>query len=105
MRIHGTKTHVRIPLEIHQLWPPFAKNCLEPFFRRKIQNDIEKITQFNDGVKDALGGKKAIRSSKPHNCPHCGVKASTIGDLRRHMKRCHTKPNIDTPRSKKATNT
>ena len=81
----------------------FAINCLEPFFRRKIQNDIEKITQFNNGVKDALGGKKAIRSSKPHNCPHCGVKASTIGDLRMHMKRCHTKPNIDTPRRKKAT--
>ena len=83
----------------------FAINCLEPFFRRKIESNIDKITLFNNGVKETLGGKKSIKSAKPYNCPQCGVKASTIGDLKLHTKRCHTKPNLDSPKRRKVIKT
>ena len=79
----------------------FALNCLEPFFRRQIECNIEKITLFNNGVKEALGGKKAVKSSKPYSCPQCGVKASTIGDLKLHTKKCHTKPSLDSQKGER----
>ena len=81
----------------------FASNCLEPFFRQKIEENIEMITHFNDEVKDSLGEKKPSKiSAKPFSCPQCGVKASTIGDLKLHTKRCHTKPALDSPKRKKS---
>ena len=81
----------------------FASDCLEPYFRREIGNNIENITNFNTEVKNILGEKKSIkRSEKPFKCPQCGVKASKIGDLKLHMKRCHTKPGIDSPSRKKS---
>ena len=84
----------------------FATNCLEPYFRKEIKNNIDKITNFNNEVNETLGGKKAIKtSSKPYNCPHCDVKTSTHGDLKLHMKRCHTKPGIYSPNWKKSIKT
>ena len=60
----------------------FTKTCLQPFFKREIENNVENIDNFNNQVIDTLGGKKAIkRSPKPFTCPQCAVKASTIGDL------------------------
>ena len=82
----------------------FAVNCLQPFFVQKIKQSIDKIRKFNSDVKESLGPKNStkIRSDKPYNCQHCEVKPSTIGDLRLHMKKCHTKPTINSPANRKA---
>ena len=84
----------------------FALNNLEPFFRKDIETKIDIITSFNDKVKETLGVKKVTKkSTKPFKCPQCGVNTSTIGDLKLHMKRCHTKPGIDSPIRKKVITT
>ena len=71
----------------------FAKNCLQPFFVQKIEQSLNKIKNFNNGVKQTLGTKNSSRiksDNKPYNCQYCEVKPSTLGDLRLHMKKCHT---------------
>ena len=50
----------------------FAVNYLEPFFIEKIDSVAEKITKFNDDMKDALGGTNHIK--KILSCPQCETK-------------------------------
>ena len=73
-------------------------NCLEPFFERRINQSLEKITQINNAIKTSLGAKKKANT---FNCAHCNIKTKTLPDLKVHMKMCHTKPSIETPRNNK----
>ena len=52
-------------------------------------------------MKNSLGPKRAIYKN-PFDCPQCKVKATTIGDLKVHMKTCHSKPNLESPQRKKS---
>ena len=85
----------------------FAIDCLKPYFLQRIKNSLDKIQNFNNMVKDTLDVKKPakIKSVKPHRCPQCDLKLSTIGDLRLHMKKCHTKPYLNSPKKTKALKT
>ena len=80
----------------------FAINCLEPYFRTKILASKDKIAQINTEVKEVLGGKNVIKiPGKKFNCPQCGVTTTTNGNLKVHMKTCHTKPSICSPTKNK----
>ena len=81
----------------------FALDCLQPFFRNKIEPAKENITKFNNDVKDALGATKVVKRKpkKSYNCPQCETKALTTGDLKVHIKSCHTKPGINSPKRSK----
>ena len=81
----------------------FAINYLQPFFINKIELAIDKITEFNNGVKDALGPTKVIqmKPDKIYSCPQCDIIAATTGDLKLHIKSCHTKPRINSPKKNK----
>ena len=78
-----------------------ALNFFEPFFRQQIEISIDTISKVNNDIKNWLGPKKAI-NRKPFDCPQCKVKATTHGDLKIHMKKCHTKPSIESPKKRKA---
>ena len=85
----------------------FALNCLQPYFQQKIDLSSEKIKNFNNVVKSTLDVKKPVKmkSDKPYKCAQCEVKPSTIGELRLHMKKCHTKPCLNSPKKSKALKT
>ena len=80
-----------------------ALNVLEPFFSKHIEKSIEKISNFNAKVRDNLAPKKSLKSrtKEPHKCPQCNIVSKTSGDLKVHMKTCHTKPCINSPKKKK----
>ena len=82
----------------------FAINCLQPFFVQRIEQSKDQIKNFNNCVKEAFGTKSTarIKPEKPYNCQYCEVKPKTIGDLRLHMKKCHTKPALTSPNRNKA---
>ena len=82
----------------------FALSCLEPYFAKMIDQSLDKIAKINNEVKETLGKKKdgRTKNDKPHNCPQCLVTSTTIGDLKKHMKICHTKPGLNSPGRKKA---
>ena len=74
----------------------FAVNYLEPFFSKKVNEDLEDIEKFNSNVKEMLGQKKTAlnprtRSAKPFNCPECNVRSTTVADLKMHMKSSHSR--------------
>ena len=71
---------------------------MEPFFRVKVEASLEKIEQVNDLVKQKLGQK----ITKSFKCPKCEAEASRKCDLKVHLKSCHTKPGIDSPKRRKA---
>ena len=77
----------------------FAVSCLKPFFLEKIKFASEKITQFNTGVIQSLEPDRV--KVKSFNCPQCAVKNSSMGDLKVHMKKCHTKPSLNSPHRNK----
>ena len=80
----------------------FALNCLVPFFTRKIEDDLEGIEKYNNDVKDTLGTKKGIKKTGDRfNCPQCELITKSNGELRVHMKSCHTKPGICSPQKRK----
>ena len=80
----------------------FAVNCLIPFFTKKIEEDIEQINRFNDKIKDTLGTKKLLKKAgNSVKCPQCEVTSSSNGELKVHMKTCHTKPGIGSPQRNK----
>ena len=85
----------------------FALNCLQPYFFQEIEKSTEKIQKFNNVVKDTLDISKPvkIKTDKPYKCAQCEVKPTTIGDLRLHMKKCHTKPSLNSPKRTKALKT
>ena len=73
----------------------FVVKYLQPYFTKKIEESEGPIAKFNSNVQDMLGKRKSTTnlkssSSKPFNCPHCRVKASTVGDLRMHLKSSHS---------------
>ena len=78
-----------------------ALSCLEPFFRKQIEISKDKISKVNNDIINCLDPKKAI-NRKPFDCPQCRVKATTVGDLRIHMKKCHSKPSLESPKRRKA---
>ena len=80
----------------------FALNVLELFFMKKIEPEMEKITKYNNDVKDALGATKPLNmETKAFTCPQCERKTKTKGDLKLHMKSCHTKPGLSSPKRSK----
>ena len=81
----------------------FALQVLEPFFSKQIQEALDKITNFNSKVKEHLGPKKSlkIKANKPYNCPQCNTVTKTQGDLKVHLKTCHSKPSINYPKRNK----
>ena len=73
-----------------------ALNYLKPYFTKKIETDKNTIELFNSNVQEKLSKKKPVlkqksSGNKPFNCPQCKVTASTVGDLRMHLKSSHTK--------------
>ena len=78
----------------------FAENCLEPFFKQKIEELSEKILKFNSNVKVTLATDKPIAGNQS-KCPQCEVSTKSKGDLKVHMKSCHTKPSISSPSKNK----
>ena len=76
----------------------FAENCLEPFFKQRIEEAREKIMNFNSNVQSTLASDKSITGKK---CPQCEFKTLKSGDLKVHMKFCHTKPSITSPSKNK----
>ena len=50
-----------------QNYEKFALNCLEPFFKEKIDETIEQIYKINDGVKESFGMKRDVNIEK--SCP------------------------------------
>ena len=81
----------------------FAIDILKPFFAQKIEFSKEKIIRINDEVKKNLGPKKPLKSKAgvPFKCPQCEHLTLTKGELKVHMKTCHTKPGISPPKSTK----
>ena len=81
----------------------FALDVLAPYFSSKIEESLEKIVNFNSHVKEQLGPKKSLKmkSIKPYGCPQCNVKTKTPSDLKVHMKSCHSKPSINSPKRNK----
>ena len=77
----------------------FAVNCLKPFFEEKIQESIQNITKYYDNIREALTNKP-IRTTKHFTCPQCEVIKETNAALKGHMKICHTKPGLSSPRNK-----
>ena len=77
-----------------QGYEDFSFNCLEPLFKQKIENSLDKICNINNDVKTSLGAEKAVKNFK---CPQCEVKTIKNSDLKVHMKTCHTKPGINSP--------
>ena len=73
----------------------FSINCLETFFRQKIGEALNKISNFNNDVKVTLGAQKAL--NKTFKCPQCELTTIKNGELKVHMKTCHTKPSIVSP--------
>ena len=63
---------------------------------------MERITKFNNDVKDALSGTKPLKmETKTFSCPQCEIKTDTKGDMKLHMKSCHTKPGLSPPKKSK----
>ena len=81
----------------------FALDVLAPYFSSKIEESLEKIVNFNSHVKEQLGPKKSLKmkSIKPYGCPQCNVRTKTPSDLKVHMKSCHSKPSIYSPKQNK----
>ena len=75
-----------------QNYEKFALNCLEPFFKEKIDETIEQIYKINDGVKESFGMKRDVNIEK--SCPQCELVSSSSADLKIHIKSCHTKQSI-----------
>ena len=84
-----------------QNYENFAMNCLEPFFKDKIEETIEQITKLNDDIKDSLEMKHK-KIEKTFNCPQCGFVCISNGELKVHMKSCHSKPALCSPPRNKA---
>ena len=78
-----------------------AVNCLQPFFENKINDALGQITKLNDIVKDNFSQKSTKAQKGSFNCAYCDVKTSTKPDLKVHLKKCHTKPEIETPHGEK----
>ena len=80
----------------------FATTYLEPFFIDKIEAARDTITKINNVVKDALSKSKPLkgRTDKTFTCPQCEKKTSSNNDLKVHIKSCHTKPGIESPKKK-----
>ena len=81
----------------------FALHVLEPFFSKHIQEALDKIRNFNSKVIEHLGPKKSLKinANKPYNCPQCNILTKTNGDLKIHLKTCHSKPSINSPKRNK----
>ena len=78
----------------------FAANVLVPFFEQKIEESRGKIIKLNDNIKATFESSKMIkRPLKTRNCPLFNFQSSTHVNLK--VKSCHTKPHIQTPKSKK----
>ena len=75
----------------------FALNCLEPFFKDKIEETLEQITKINDDIKMSLDAKKEVKIEKSYSCPQCELISKSNADLKLHIKSCHTKPSICSP--------
>ena len=73
----------------------FAVKYLEPFFSKKVNQDLEEIEKFNCNVKEMLGQKNTAlnprtNSAMPFNCPECNVRSTKVTDLKMHMKSSHS---------------
>ena len=81
----------------------FALDVLEPFFAKKIEDSVADIQNFNTKGKEELGPKRSLRlkSFKSYTCPLCNVKTKTQAQLKVHMKSCHSKPRISSPKRNK----
>ena len=75
----------------------FALNCLEPFFKEKIDETIEQITKINEDIKESFDRKKEFKIDKTFNCPQCEIVKRSNADLKVHIKSCHTNPCISSP--------
>ena len=77
-----------------QNYETFALNCLEPFFKEKIDETIEQINKINGDIKESFRRKKDFK------CPQCELVGNSNADLKVHIKTCHTNPCSSPPRQK-----
>ena len=80
-----------------QNYEKFASNCLEPFFKKKIDETLDQITKINDEIKESLSNKESSKIEKAFNCPQCEIESCSKADLKVHIKSCHTKPSLSSP--------
>ena len=52
----------------------FAVNYLEPFFSKKVNEDLEEIEKFNSNVKEMLGQKKTALNPRTKSAMSSFVK-------------------------------
>ena len=79
----------------------FAVGCLEPFIRKKIEESREQIVKTNNDIKETLLVETQSKAKNNRNCPLCNYETNGHVDLKVHMKSCHTKPNIISPKRNK----
>ena len=77
----------------------FAINYLEPFFNEKIDSVIDKIETFNQtAVKELSENSSSSNAGHTFKCALCDEKASKLSELKVHLKACHSKPILESPR-------
>ena len=73
----------------------FAVKYLEPMYMEKINAAMNNIESFNSNLLEMFTQSKPVvkqpKGSKPFHCPECKVKATTVGNLRMHLKSSHSK--------------
>ena len=81
----------------------FAVSCLEPFFKMKIEESSDKITELNANIKEAF--EQNIRDNakvqKTRHCPVCNFQTNTHVALKVHVNSCHTKPKLESLKQSK----
>ena len=58
----------------------FALNCLEPFFKDRIEETIEEIRKINDDIKISLDTKNRVKIDKKISCPLCELACKSNAD-------------------------
>ena len=72
-----------------------VQEFLQPFFKSKIEKNIEEINQFNEKALEALGGKMVKRGSVRYKggstfpCNKCEFAARTLASLAKHSRNEH----------------
>ena len=81
----------------------FVAHCLEPYFSDKITSVLDKIKLFNNAVEERLSASSLpAHPTNTFKCAHCDVLTRSLPDLKVHLKICHTKPSLESPRMPKS---
>ena len=57
---------------------------------------------INENIKSTIDLQSKVKQTlQTRNCPPCDFQSSSHADLKIHIKTCHTKPNISSPKRNK----